>query len=190
MSQAPLYRIQTMKPRITLAIVDKLQSTIDSAARLHRLGLLLFVLACVCVSLPQAGMPRWMQLAGLLATGLAFVIKTAGTLREIRLATVLRQVMGMPRRRAARAPGSDLNAWAATRSYVVVSVILTVAAALTPSMLASSGATFYAHLTVMFSMAALVIQSVDNPRRLHERVLLICGSRLDLHANDGDVLVA
>src|SRR4249919_4323858 len=85
-----------MKPRVSLSIVDKLHSTIDSATRLHRLGLLLFVLACVCVSLPQAGMPRWMQLAGLLATGLAFVIKAAGTLREIRLAKVLRQVMGMP----------------------------------------------------------------------------------------------
>jgi len=179
-----------MKPRVSLSIVDKLHSTIDSATRLHRLGLLLFVLACVCVSLPQAGMPHWMQLAGLAATGLAFVIKTVGTLREIRLAKVLRQVMGMPRRRVARAQGSDLNAWAAMRTYVVVSVVLTVAAALTPSMLASSGATFYAQLTVMFSMAALVIQSVDNPRRLHDRVLLICGSRLDPHANDGDVLAA
>jgi hypothetical protein len=186
---SPLNRPLQMKPRITLAIVDKLHSTIDSATRLHRLGLLLFVLACVCVSLPQAGMPRWMQLAGLLATGLAFVIKAAGTLREIRLAKVLRQVMGMPRRRLARAHGSDLNAWAAMRTYVVVSVVLTVAAALTPSMLAASGATFYAHLTVMFSMAALVIQSVDNTRRLHDRVLLICGSRLDPHAND-DVLAA
>jgi len=178
-----------MKPRITLASVDRMQATIDSAARLHRLGLLLFVLACTCVSLPQEGL-RWMPVAGLLATGLGFIIKTAGTLREIRLAGVLRKVMGMPRRHAARAPGSDLNAWAATRSYVVVSVILTVAAALTPSMLASSGATFFAHLTVMLSMAALVIQSVDNPRRLHERVLTICGSRMDLHASEGDILIA
>ena len=178
-----------MKPRITLASVDRLQSTVDSAARLHRLGLLLFVLACTCVSLPHDGL-RWMPIAGLLATGLGFVIKTAGTLREIRLAAVLRKVMGMPRRQAGRAPGSDVTAWAAMRTYIVVSVVLTVAAALTPSMLASSGATFYAHLTVMFSMAALVIQSVDNPRRLHERVLLICGSRMELHASDGDVLVA
>jgi hypothetical protein len=98
--------------------------------------------------------------------------------------------MGMPRRIGARLEGSDANAWAATRSYIVVSVVLTVAAALTPSMLASSGATTFAHLTVMLSMAALVIQSVDNPRRLHERVLLICSSRLDLHASEGEVLVA
>lgn len=180
-----------MKPSITLASVDQLQSTIDSAARLHRLGLLLFVLACTCVSLPRGGLPAWLPVAGLLATGLAFVIKTAGTLREIQLAGVLRKVMGMPRRRiAVGQAGSDAIAWKATRSYVIVSVVLTVAAALTPSMLAASGATFYAHLTVMFSMAALVIQSVDNPRRLHERVLLICGSRLDLHASVGDVLVA
>lgn len=179
-----------MKPRVTLANVDKLQATIDSAARLHRLGLLLFVLACVCVSLPQGGLPAWLPIAGLLATGLAFATKTAGTLREIRLASTLRKVMGMPRRIGARIEGSDLTAWAATRSYVAVSVVLTVAAALTPSMLASSGATTFAHLTVMLSMAALVIQSVDNPKRLHERVLLICASRMELHASDGDVLVA
>lgn len=178
-----------MKPRVTLANVDRLQATIDSAARLHRLGLLLFVLACICVSLPPGNL-RWLPIAGLLATALGFIIKTAGTVREIRLAGALRKVMGMPRRIGARVEGSDANAWAATRSYVVVSVILTVAAALTPSMLASSGATYFAQLTVMLSMAALVIQSVDNPRRLHERVLLICGSRMDLHANEGDVLVA
>jgi hypothetical protein len=179
-----------MKPRVTLAHIDRLQATIDSAARLHRLGLLLFVLACICVSLPHAGLPAWMPIAGLLATGLAFIIKTAGTLREISLASTLRKVMGMPRRIGVRAEGSDVNAWAATRSYIVVSVILTVAAALTPSMLASSGATTFAHLTVMLSMAALVIQSVDNPKRLHERVLLICSSRMDLHASEGEVLVA
>ncbi len=179
-----------MTARVTLANVDTLQATVDSAARLHRLGLLLFVLACVCVSLPHGGLPAWMSIAGLFTTGAAFVIKMAGTLREIRLASTLRKVMGMPRRIGARIEGSDLNAWAATRSYVVVSVILTVAAALTPSMLASSGATTFAHLTVMLSMAALVIQSVDNPKRLHERVLLICASRMDLHANEGDVLIA
>jgi hypothetical protein len=175
---------------LNLANIDRLQSTVDAAARLHRVGLLLFFLACVCVSLPHGGMPHWLPVAGMLATALAFLIKAAGTVREIRLASVLRQVMGMPRRMGAAMHGSDANAWQQTRTYIVVSVVLTVAAALTPSMLASSGDSFFAHLTGMLSMAALVIQSFDNPRRLRDRIMLICSSRMGLHASDGDVLVA
>ena len=41
--------------RITLASVDRMQSSVDVAARLHRLGLVLFVAACVCVTLPRTG---------------------------------------------------------------------------------------------------------------------------------------
>jgi hypothetical protein len=174
---------------LNLANIDRLQSSVDDAARLHRVGRLLFFLACVCVSLPHGSM-HWLPVAGMLATALAFLIKAAGTVREIRLAGVLRQVMGMPRRMGAAMHGSDANAWQQTRTYIVVSVVLTVAAALTPSMIASSGDSFFAHLTGMLSMAALVIQSFDNPRRLRDRIMLICSSRMGLHANDGDVLVA
>ena len=176
--------------RITLASVDRLQSSVDIAARLHRLGLLLFVAACVCITLPRAGLPAWVPLAGMGATVLAFVLKAAGTLREIRLADALARVMGMPYRRGFAARGLDHNAWSAFRTYVLVSVALTVAAALTPSMLAQVGETAYANFTVAVSMAALAIQSFDNPRRLRHRVMLICSGRMDLHAGDEDVLVA
>ena len=183
-----------MKLRITLRNVDHLQSRVDIAARLHRLGLLLFVLACVCVTLPHANLPAWVPSwlpgAGLGATLLGFAIKTAGTLHEIRLADALSKVMGLPRR-GARAHGDDHTAWSAIRSYVIVSVALTVAAALTPSMLAANGETALVNLTVAASMAALAIQSFDNPRRMRERVMAICHGRLDPHAaEDGGTLVA
>ena len=179
-----------MKPNVTLAHVDQLQATVDSATRLHRAGLLLFFLACVCVSLPRSGLPAWMPVAGMLTTGMAFLIKAAGTVREIRIAGFLRRVMDMPRRIGAGVQGSDANAWKQTRSYIAVSVVLTVAAALMPSMLASSGDSLTAQLAGMLSMAALVIQSFDNPRRLRDRIMLICASRMGVHASDGDVLVA
>lgn len=176
--------------RITLASVDRMQSSVDAAARLHRLGLILFVAACVCVTLPRAGLPAWTPLAGLGATVLAFVIKAAGTVCEIRLADALARVMGMPYRRGFAARGLDHNAWSAIRSYVLVSVALTVAAALTPSMLAQVGETAFANLTVAISMAALAIQSFDNPRRLRHRIMQICSGRMDLHASDDGVLLA
>jgi len=179
-----------MNPSLSLASIDRLQSTVDDAARLHRVGLLLFFLACVCVSLPRSGLPAWMPVAGMLTTGMAFLIKAAGTIREIRLASVLRKVMGMPRRFGVGVHGSDANAWKQTLSYIVVSVVLTVAAALMPSMIPSSGDSLFAQVTGMLSMAALVIQSFDNPRRLRDRIMLICTSRMALHASDGDVLVA
>lgn len=178
------------KPRITLANVDKLQKAVDAAARLHRLGLLLFVAACVLVTLPHGHMPAWLPMAGMLTTILAFVCKVLATRREIRLASLLGRIMDMPHRRAASGHGSDHNAWSAIRSYVVVSVVLTLAVALTPSMLASLGETALAHLTVMLSAAALAIQSFDNPKRLHSRIMQICFSRLDLQAGDDGVLVA
>ena len=65
------------------------------------------------------------------ATVLAFVLKAAGTVHEIRLADTLARVMGMPYRRGFTARGLDHNAWSQIRSYVLVSVALTVAAALT-----------------------------------------------------------
>jgi hypothetical protein len=176
--------------RITLASVDRMQSTVDAAARLHRIGLLLFVAACVSITLPRAGLPAWMPLAGMAATALAFVLKAAGTVHEIRLADTLARVMGMPYRRGFTARGLDHNAWSAIRSYVLVSAVLTVAVALTPSMLASVGETAYANLTVAVSMAALAIQSFDNPRRLRHRVMQICSGRMELHASDDDVLMA
>lgn len=176
--------------RITLANVDRMQSSVDAAARLHRLGLILFVAACVCVTLPRTGLPAWMPLAGMAATVLAFVIKAAGTVCEIRLADALARVMGMPYRRGFAARGLDHNAWSAIRSYVLVSVALTVAAALTPSMLAQVGETAFANLTVAVSMAALAIQSFDNPRRLRHRIMQICSGRMDLHASDDGVLLA
>ena len=179
-----------MNSSLNLASVDRLQSTVDDAARLHRVGLLLFFLACVCVSLPRSGLPAWMPVAGMLTTGMAFLIKAAGTVRELRIAGALRKVLGMPRRFGAGMHGSDANAWKQTRSYIIVSVVLTVAAALMPSMIASSGDSLFAQLAGMLSMAALVIQSFDNPRRLRDRIMLICASRMGTHASDGDVLVA
>jgi hypothetical protein len=179
-----------MKSPITLAKIDRLQAAVDSAARLHRLGLALFVFACSAAALPYDHARAWLPLAGLAATVLAFAIKSAGTLREIRLAGILGRVMAMPYRRALSARGSDTSAWASIRSYVVVSVVLTVAAALAPSMLAAVGETAFARLTIMASMAALMIQSFDNPKRLHRRIMLICSSRMDLHASDDEVLTA
>ena len=171
--------------KISLGNVDRLQSRVDVAARLHRLGLVLFVLACTCITLPRTGVPAWVPLAGLGATLLAFVIKAAGTLHEIRLADALSKVMGLPYRRGFHAR-DDHGAWSAIRSYIIVSGALTIAAALTPSMLAATGETAIANFTVAVSMAALAIQSFDNPRRLRTRVMQICHGRLDPHANDGD----
>ena len=176
--------------KISLGNVDRLQSRVDVAARLHRLGLVLFVLACTCITLPRSGVPAWVPLAGLGATLLAFVIKAAGTLHEIRLADALSKVMGLPYRRGFHGKGLDHNAWSQIRKYVIVSVALTVAAALTPSMLASTGETALANLTVAMSMAALAIQSFDNPRRMRSRVMAICHGRLDPHAAEGGTLVA
>jgi hypothetical protein len=179
-----------MKPRISLGNVDRLQSKVDSAARLHRLGLVLFILACVVVTLPSGILPASLAFVGVGATVLAFALKAAATMKEIRLADALRKVMGLPYRRGFHARGLDDNAWSAIRSYVIVSAALTVAAALTPSMLAQTGETAFANLTVAISMAALAIQSFDNPRRLRSRVMQICHGRLDPHANDGSNLVA
>lgn len=178
------------KPRITLANVDKLQAAVDVAARLHRLGLFLFIAACVLVTTPQAHMPTWLPTAAMAVTALAFIIKVVATRCEMRLAALLGRIMAMPHRRGTSGHGSDHSAWSAIRSYVIVSVVLTVAVALTPSMLASLGETALAHLTVMLSAAALAIQSFDNPKRLHSRIMQICSSRVDLHAGDDDVLVA
>ena len=179
-----------MKPRITLANVDKLQAAVDAAARLHRLGLLLFILACVLVTWPRAQMPAWLPQAGMVATVLAFACKALATRGEIRIAGLLGRIMALPYRRGASSRGSDHSAWSAIRAYVIVSVVLTVAAALTPSMLVSLGETALANLTVMLSAAALAIQSFDNPRRLHSRIMQICFSRLDLHAGEDGTLVA
>jgi len=179
----------SMKSRISLGNVDRLQRKVDSAARLHRLGLVLFVLACTLVTLPHGLMPAQLAFAGLGATILGFAIKAAATMKEIRLADALRKVMGLPHRRG-HARGLDHNAWSAIRSYVLVSVALTLAAALTPSMLAATGETALANLTVAVSMAALAIQSFDNPRRLRSRVMQICSTRLDPHASEGGTFVA
>jgi hypothetical protein len=179
-----------MKSPFTLGNVDRLQSKVDLATRLHRLGLVLFVLACVCVTLPRADVPTWVPLVGLGATVLGFAIKAAGTLHEIRLADALAKVMGLPYRRGFHGKGLDQNAWSAIRKYVIVSVVLTVAAALTPSMLAASGETALANLTVAGCMAALAIQSFDNPRRMRSRVMAICHGRMDPHAAEGGTLVA
>lgn len=183
-------RATLMKPRITLANVDKLQAAVDAAARLHRIGLLLFIAACVLVTWPRAQMPVWLPQAGMAATLLAFACKALATRREIRLAGLLGRIMAMPYRRGASSQGSDHSAWSAVRSYVIVSVVLTLAVALCPSMLASLGETALANLTVMLSAAALAIQSFDNPRRLHSRIMQICFSRLDLQAGEDGTLVA
>jgi hypothetical protein len=179
-----------MKHSLTLASIDKLQATVDSATRMHRTGLVLFVLACVSVSLPRGDLPAWMPLAGLAATVLAFVIKAAGTLREIRVAGILDKVMDLPYRRGFQGRGSDASAWSAIRSYVLVSAVLTLAAALTPSMIATVGDTAYASFTAAICMGALSIQSFDNPRRLRNRIMEICFGRMDVHANEGGTLVA
>ncbi|MGO4550786.1 hypothetical protein AB4059_06755 [Lysobacter sp. 2RAF19] len=180
-----------MKSPITFLNVDRLQSKVDVAARFHRLGLVLFVLACVCVTLPKGmGLPSWVPLAGFSATLLGFIIKGAGTLYEIRLADSLAKVMGLPYRRGFHGKGVDQTAWSAIRKYVIVSVALTVAAALTPSMLAANGETALANFTVAMSMAALAIQSFDNPRRMRNRVMAICHGRVDPHAAEGGTFVA
>jgi hypothetical protein len=179
-----------MKPRITLANVDMLQAAVDAAARLHRIGLLLFIAACVLVTWPRAQMPAWLPQAGMIATVLAFACKTLATRREIRLAGLLGRIMAMPYRRGASSQGNDHSAWSAVRSYVIVSVVLTLAVALCPSMLASLGETALANLTVMLSAAALAIQSFDNPRRLHSRIMQICFSRLDPQGGEDGTLVA
>jgi hypothetical protein len=135
-------------------------------------------------------MPAWLPQAGMIATVLAFACKTLATRREIRLAGLLGRIMAMPYRRGASSQGNDHSAWSAVRSYVIVSVVLTVAVALTPSMLASLGETALANLTVTLSAAALAIQSFDNPRRLHSRIVQICFSRVDLQGGDDGTLVA
>src|SRR4051794_2384190 len=74
----------SMKSPFTLLNVDRLQSKVDVAARFHRLGMVLFVVACVCVTMPKGmGLPAWVPLAGFSATLLGFIIKGAGTLYEI-----------------------------------------------------------------------------------------------------------
>ena len=180
-----------MKSPFTLLNVDRLQSKVDRAARLHRFGLVLFVLACVCVTMPKGiGLPAWVPIAGLAATLLCFAIKAAGTLHEIRLANSLAKIMGLPYRRGFHGKGLDDNAWSAIRKYVIVSALLTIAAALTPSMLAQTGETAFANLTVAMSMAALAIQSFDNPRRMRSRVMAICNGRVDPHASEGGKFAA
>ena len=180
-----------MKPRITLASVDRLQATVDHATRLHRLGLLLFFAACVLVTLPRAGMPDWLPQAAMLATLLAFACKLLATRREIRVARLLGRIMDLPYRRPAQGGhGSDHSAWSAIRAYVVASVVLTVSVALAPSMLASLGEVPLSNFVAMLSVAALVLQSFDHPRRMHSRILQICLSRLDPHGDDDGVLAA
>lgn len=180
-----------MKPRITLAHVDRMQSTVDSTARLHQCGLALIVVAILCVALSLGDAPvAWARGVGFTATVLAFVTKAAATIGEIRLAGTLGQVMAMPYRRGPEREGSDTGAWAAVRSYVVVSVVLTLAAALTPSLVATTGDTAYTHLTIVITTAALFVQAFDNPRRLRDRVMQICFGRLDLHAHDDGQLTA
>jgi hypothetical protein len=185
------HRYTAMKPRITLAHVDRMQSTVDSTARLHRCGLVLSVAAILCVALSLGEAPvAWAHLAGFAATVLAFITKAAATVGEIRLAGRLGQVMAMPYRRAPAEPDSDTGAWAAIQSYLVVSVVLTLAAALTPSLVATIGDTAYTHLTIAITTAALFVQAFDNPRRLRQRVMQICRGRLDLHAHDDGQLMA
>lgn len=180
-----------MKPRITLASVDRLQAAVDAATRLHRLGLLLFFAACVLATLPQAGLIASLPQAAMAATLLAFGCKVLATRREIRVARLLGRIMALPYRRpAAAAQGDDHGAWSAVRAYVIASVVLTVAVALAPSMLASLGEVPVSNAVAMLSVAALVLQSFDNPRRMHSRILQICLSRLDPHAGDEGVLAA
>ena len=177
--------------RITLASVDRLQATVDTATRLHRLGLLLFFAACVLVTLPRGGMPAWLPQAAMLATLLAFGCKFLATRREIRVARLLRRILELPYRRPAPGGrGSDHSAWGAIRAYVIASVVLTAAVALAPSMLASLGEVPVANLVAMLSVAALVLQSCDHPRRMHSRILLISLSRLDPHADEDGLLAA
>jgi len=180
-----------MNARITLASVDRLQSAVDIATRLHRLGLLLFFAACVLVTLPPAGMPAWLPQSAMLATLLAFGCKLLATRREIRVARLLRRIMDLPCRRPAHGGhGSDHSAWSAIRGYLVASVVLTIAVALAPSMLASLGEVPVANAVAMLSVAALVLQSFDHPRRMQARILQICLSRLDPHGDESGVLAA
>lgn len=177
-----------MQPRITSANVERLRAAVDAATRLHRLGLLLFFAACVLVTWPAAQLPTWLPQTGLAATLLAFACKALATRREIRLLRRLGRIMALPYRRAVA--GNDHGAWSAIRSYVAASIVLTVAAALAPSMLAALGETLLSNLVAMLCVAALVLQSFDNPQRMHNRVLQICRSRLDPHADADDVLAA
>ena len=180
-----------MKPRITLASVDRLQAAVDIATRLHRLGLLLFFAACVLVTLPRNGMPAWLPHAAMFATLLAFGCKLLATRREIRVARLLGRIMALPYRRPAQGGrGSDHSAWSAVRAYVVASVVLTASVALAPSMLASLGQVPLANFVAMLSVAALVLQSFDHPRRMHGRILQICLSRLDPPGAGDSVLAA
>lgn len=176
--------------RITLAHVDRMQSAVDSAARLHRLGLVLLVVAIVCIALSWGDAPAWARAVGFTATVLAFFTKAAGTMGEIRLTGNLGRVMAMPYRRGPSGQGSDTGAWAAMQSYLFVSVALTLAAALTPSLVATIGDSAYTHLTITVTTAALFVQAFDNPRRLRERVMLICRGRVDLHGGDDGTLMA
>lgn len=179
-----------MKPRITLASVDRLQAAVDIATRLHRLGLLLFFLACVLVTVPRGDMPAWLPQAAMLATLLAFGCKLLATRREIRVARLLGRIMDLPYRRPFQGgQGSDQSAWSAIRAYVAASVVLTVSVALAPSMLASLGEVPVSNLVAMLSVAALVLQSFDHPRRMQGRILQICLSRLD-HGDEDGVLAA
>jgi hypothetical protein len=185
------FRLLPMNSRITLAAVDRLQATVDTATRLHRLGLLLFFAACVLVTLPRGGMPAWVPQAAMLATLLAFGCKLLATRREIRLARLLGRIMALPYRRPAHGGhGSDHSAWSAIRAYVVASVVLTVAVALAPSMLASLGEVPVSNLVAMLRVAALVLQSFDHQRRMHGRILQICLSRLEPHGGEDGVLAA
>ena len=179
-----------MKHSLTLAAVDRLQAAVDGAARLHRMGLLLFLAACVCASVNAAGAPELVRTAGLAAAMLAFGVKAAGALCELRVIRILGRVMGMPYRRGFKAQGHDEAAWASVRSYVLVSMTLALAAALAPSMLASMGETAYVRLTLMVTSAALAIQSFDMPRRLSASIMHICGGRMDPHATEGERMVA
>ena len=180
-----------MTPRITLSNVDRLQATVDAAIRLHRLGLLLFFAACALATLPGAPLGAWLPQAAMVATLLAFACKLLATRREIRVARLLGRIMAMPHRRPSPgAHGSDESAWTAIRAYVVSSVVLTLAVALAPSMLASLGQGALSNLVAMLSMGALVLQAFDHPRRMHGRILQICLSRLDTHGGDDGVLAA
>lgn len=180
----------TMKHRLTLANVDKLQTAVDNTAKLHRLGLTLYVLACATASLAPSEVPDWARVIGLAAAMLAFGLKGTAALLETRVVKILGRVMGMPYRRDFKAMGHDRIAWSSIRSYALVSVTLALAAALTPSMMAALGDTPYVRLTLMLTTAAMVIQSFDMPRRLNGSIMQICCGRLDVHACDGERMVA
>src|SRR5690606_4423591 len=184
----PAIRPQQMNSPVTLASLDRLQATVDAATRLHRLGLVLFFAACVLVTLPRAGMPAWLPQAAMAATLLAFTCKLLATRREIRVARRLSRIMATPYRRPAH--GSDHSAWSAVRTYVVASVVLTAAVALAPSMLAALGEVPLANVVATLSVAALVLQSFDHPRRMHGRIMEICLSRLEPQRGSDGTLAA